>query len=132
MRPAVSRTRGRSARPDGETPRITTFDGLPVEVFTSEISTTASFDTSGRPSAPSATDGCISSALACWWSIALWISVSAPLRITTTLSGSPVETSVCVSPASSISTVANTKITSAIPPAVSAVVRRRAHRLRAT
>ncbi len=45
---------------------------------------------------------------------------------------SPVDTSVVFSPASSISTAANTKTTSAMPPAVSAVVSLRTQRLRAT
>ncbi len=50
--------------------------------------------------------------------------------MTTTASSLPVDTSVDRNPCSSMSTVANTKTTSAMPPAVSAVVRRRAQRLR--
>ena len=50
--------------------------------------------------------------------------------MTTTLSSWPVATSVFSSPAASISTVANTYTTSAMPPAVSAVVSLRAATLR--
>ena len=53
-------------------------------------------------------------------------------RITTTLSQEPVSTSVLRRPSSSISTVAKTYTTSAMPPAVSAVVTLRAPRLRTT
>ena len=52
--------------------------------------------------------------------------------MTRMLSGCPVATSVCLSPASSISTAANTNTTSAMPPAVSAVVSLRGQRLRTT
>jgi hypothetical protein len=51
--------------------------------------------------------------------------------MTTTLRSLPLETMVDFSPASSINTALNTNTTSAIPPAVSTVVRRRTHRLRA-
>ena len=61
----------------------------------------------------------------------LCTSVCELRRMTTTLSSWPVATSVCSSPAASMSTVANTYTTSAMPPAVSAVVSRRATRLRA-
>ena len=61
----------------------------------------------------------------------LCTSVCEPLRITMTLSGWPVAISVSRSPAASISTVANTYTTSAIPPAVRIVVSLRAIRLRA-
>ncbi|MNT30033.1 hypothetical protein D3C72_1658050 [compost metagenome] len=131
MRPVTSRTCGRRSMPGGEMPRITTLDGCPVLVLVSEISTTASREASGRPAPLMATAGCISMMLA--WSrlTELWISVSAPLRISTTLFCSPVVTRVFFRPASSISMVAKTNTTSASPPAVSAVVRRLAHRLRA-
>ncbi|MCY1301314.1 hypothetical protein D9M68_748240 [compost metagenome] len=117
--------------PSGEMPRITTLEGCPVLDLVSEISTTASREAIGWPAPVMATAGCISRMPAWPRSTALWISVSAPLRITTTLSRSPVVTSVFFRPASSISMVAKTKTTSASPPAVSAVVSRRAHRLRA-
>ncbi len=45
---------------------------------------------------------------ACLRSMPLWTSDCAERRITTTLSSCPVSTSVCSSPARSISTVANT------------------------
>jgi len=75
--------------------------------------------------------GRLSTMPACSRSMPLCTSVCEPRRITTTLSSWPVDTSVFCSPAASISTVANTYTTSAMPPAVSAVVRRRASRLRA-
>ena len=74
----------------------------------SVISTTGSFDTAGRPSAPVAMPGSDSTIAACRRSMPLWISVCEPRRITTTLSSLPVATSVRSSPAASISTVANT------------------------
>jgi len=60
------------------------------------------------------------------------ISVTAALRITTTLSSWPVATMVSLMPSLIISTVANTNTTRAMPPAVSTVVTRRTHRLRIT
>src|SRR6476469_7285363 len=63
-------------------------------------------------------------------SIALWTSVCDERRVTTTLSYEPVSTSVLRRPSSSMSTVANTNTTSAIPLAVSKVVSLRVHRLR--
>ncbi|MNL14137.1 hypothetical protein D3C87_1350670 [compost metagenome] len=130
-RPAVMCTCGRSVTPCGDTPRITTLAGEAAPLLVSEISTTASREAMGRPSRFIATAGCISMAAAWSREIALWISVSAPLRINTTLSGSPVVTSVCLRPASSISMAAKTNTTSASPPAVSVVVSRRAQTLRA-
>jgi hypothetical protein len=132
IRPATSRTCGRSRRPDSETPRITTFDGFCAPIFLSEIRMTVSLLMSGRESGPVASAGCVSITFA--WSrvMPLWISVSAPRRIAITLSCSPVPTSVRLRPASSISTVAKTNTTSASPPAVNAVVKRRVQRLRAT
>jgi hypothetical protein len=62
----------------------------------------------------------------------LWISVCAERRMVTTLSGEPVSTRVARRPSVSISTVANTNTTSAMPPAVSVVVMRRVARLRTT
>ncbi len=97
----------------------------------SEFSTTTSLDTSGAPSAPRATCGRLSKSAACSRAMPLCTSVAAPLRIASTLSAEPVATSVCRSPASSISTAANTNTTSAMPPAVSTVVSRRTQRLRA-
>ena len=132
VRPAVSFTCGRSAKPADPTPRITTFEGFCAPRLGSEISTTVSLDTMRRASAPSAIAGFISTTFAWSRPMPLWISVSAPLRIATTLSYSPVVTKVCLRPASSISTAANTNTTSASPPAVSAVVSRRVQRLRTT
>jgi hypothetical protein len=63
--------------------------------------------------------------------MALLISAPAPWRSTITLSGWPVATRVLRMPSLIISTVANTNTTSAMPPAVSSVVTRRTHRLRA-
>src|SRR5258706_8914837 len=58
----------------------------------------------------------------------LCTSVPDERRVTTTLSGDPVSTSVFLRPSCSISTVANTNTTSAMPAAVSAVVSLRAMR----
>jgi hypothetical protein len=93
-------------------------------------STIVSLETMRSPSAPNATSGWLSISAACTRSIALCTSVCAERRITTTLSYDPVSTSVLRSPSSSISTVANTNTTSAMPPAVNTVVSLRAHRLR--
>ena len=131
MRPSTSFTCGRSSRPIGVTPRITTFAGLPVARFGRLMSTTGSLDTIGRPSLDSAILGRLSTMPACSRAIPLCTSVCALRRMTTTLSSCPVATSVFSNPAESISTVANTYTTSAMPPAVSTVVRRRATRLRA-
>ena len=131
-RPAASFTCGRNASPLREVPRMMTLEGFCAPLLRSEMSTISSLETSALPSAPSATARCVSSTLACSRVMPLWTSVSEPLRIATTLSYSPVVTSVCFSPASSISTVAKTNTTSASPPAVSTVVSRRVQRLRAT
>jgi hypothetical protein len=130
-RPSVTRTCGRKTKPCAPAPRMTTLDALPPPRRGSEISTTVSFDTSGMPCASRAMAGWLAAILAMLRSMPLCTSVSAERRVMTTLSYSPVVTSVVRKPSSSISTVANTNTTSASPPAVSAVVRRRAHRLRA-
>ncbi len=93
--------------------------------------TTGSFEMSFLPSAPVAISGSDSTIAAEARSTPLCTSVCELRRMTITLSGCPVATSVSSSPADSISTVANTYTTSAMPPAVSAVVNLRAVRLRA-
>ena len=113
-------------------PRTGTLLRLPVSIFGSELSTTTSLEASGSPWVSRAICGRLSISAACSRVTPLCTSVCAPLRISTTLFGWPVATSVARRPASSISTAANTNTTSAMPPAVSTVVRRRTHRLRAT
>jgi hypothetical protein len=81
MRPATSRTCGRSVTIRADTPRITTLDGLPEPRLSSEISTTVSFDASGCPSAPSATAGWLIDHIGLRAVDALCTSVSASLRI---------------------------------------------------
>jgi hypothetical protein len=108
MRPSTRCTCGRSSSPCDVTPRITTFAGLPVLRLGSVISTTGSFDTSGRPAASSAICGSACTISACARAMPLWTSVCELRRITTTLSSRPVATSVCSSPADSMSTVAKT------------------------
>ena len=132
MRPSMILTCGRSVLPISGRPRTTTLLRLVgSSIFGSEFSTTTSFDTSGWPSAPRATSGEVSISDAWSRNTPLCTSVWLPWRITTTLSGDPVDTSVAFSPASSISTAANTNTTSAMPPAVRPVVSLRTHRLRA-
>ncbi len=132
MRPSAICTCGRSASPCGVTPRMMTFDGAPVSRRGRLMRTTVSFDRSLPPSSPVAMSGSVSTIDADARSMPLCTSVCEPLRITTTLSGWPVAISVSRNPAASISTVANTYTTSAIPPAVRIVVSLRAIRLRAT
>ncbi len=108
IRPSTIFTCGRSSRPAGVAPRITTFDGLPESRFGRLISTTGSFEISFCPSAPVAMSGSVSTIAADWRSTPLCTSVCEPRRMTMTLSGWPVATSVSSSPAASISTVANT------------------------
>ena len=95
------------------------------------MSTTGSFEMSFCPSSPVAMSGSDSTIAADGRSTPLCTSVCEPRRMTMTLSGCPVATSVSSRPAASISTVANTYTTSAMPPAVSTVVSLRAVRLRA-
>ena len=90
------------------TPRITTFAGFALSRFGRLIRTTGSRDTSRLPSAPVAMSGSVSTIAACWRSMPLCTSDCDARRMTTTLSSCPVATSVCSSPAASISTVANT------------------------
>jgi hypothetical protein len=85
-----------------------TFDGLPVSRFGNVMSTTGSLLTSLRPSCPAAISGRLSTIAAWPRSMPLCTSLCDDRRITTTLSGWPVATSVCSSPATSISTVAKT------------------------
>jgi len=74
--------------------------------FGCAIRTTVSFDARTLPPRPSAISGWLSITAACWRSTALWISVPEERRVTTMLSSRPVDTSVSLSPASSISTAA--------------------------
>ncbi len=83
---------------------------------------TGSFDTSFAPAASVAISGRLSITAAWPRSTPLCTSVPAARRITMTLSGWPVATSVERMPSVIISTLANTKTTSAMPPAVSSVV----------
>lgn len=133
-RPATSRTWGRSCSPTGDRPRMMTLEGLAAAPSATrllrEISTTVSFDSMRRPPAPRATWGRLSTMAAGPRSMPLCTSVPEARRVTTTLSGLPVSTRVFFSPASSISTVAKTNTTRAMPPAVRAVVSLRAARLR--
>jgi hypothetical protein len=131
MRPCTSRTCGRSARPSSEVPRTVTLLGLPLPRLGRLFSTTGSRDTIRRPCPSVAMPGRLSMMAACAREMAELISAPAPLRSTITLSGWPVATSVARMPSLIISTVANTYTTSAMPPAVSKVVTRRTHRLRA-
>lgn len=116
--------------PWGPSPRTVTLDTLPLSRLASVISTTTSLEASRTPPAPSATWGCDSTSAAWARSTLLCTSVSEARRITTTLSSAPVCTRARCRPWSSISTAANTNTTSAMPPAVNAVVSLRAHRLR--
>ncbi len=111
-------------------PRMTTLDGLVVPRLFRVISTTSSRAASGPPSAARATWGRLSTSGAWSRSTELSISDLAPCRSTTTLSGEPVSTSVARNPSDSMSMAANTNTTSAMPPTVRAVVRRRASMLR--
>ena len=72
------------------------------------MSTTGSLEMSLSPARPVAMPGSDSTIEADMRSMPLCTSVCEPLRITMTLSGWPVATSVSRSPAASISTVANT------------------------
>ena len=108
IRPSTIVTCGRSASPWAVTPRMTTLEALPEARFGRLISTTGSFDSSLVPSSPVAMSGIDSTIAAETRSMPLCTSVCAPRRITTTLSGWPVATSVSLRPAASISTVANT------------------------
>ena len=86
VRPATMCTWGRRTRPRSPAPRITTFEGLPLPRLGSEISTSTSFETSGRPSRSSATSGCDSTTPACARSTALCTSVPDERRMISTLS----------------------------------------------
>ncbi len=108
IRPSTTRTCGRSASPALEVPRSVTLLGLPLPRLASEFSTTGSVLASGRPSAPIAIIGRLSTIAACSRLIPLLISAPAPLRRTTTLSGRPVATNVSRMPSLIISTVAKT------------------------
>ncbi len=108
IRPSARRTWGRSSIPASVTPRIVTFDGLPVSRLGRLMRTTGSRDTSRVPRDPVAMSGRLSTMPACRRSMPLCTSVCAERRMTTTLSGWPVATSVARRPAASISTVANT------------------------
>jgi hypothetical protein len=110
---------------------MTTFAAFPVERFGRLMRTTGSFEIIRCPSAATAMSGRLSTMPACSRSMPLCTSVCALRRITTTLSSWPVATSVFSRPAASINTVANTYTTSAMPPAVSAVVSLRATMFRA-
>ena len=132
IRPSTIRTWLRSCSPSGERPRTGTLVRCPVPRFLSESSTTTSRDTSVAPSAPRATCGKVSTTAAESRSTPLCTSVSDPLRMTTAFESLPLDTIVAFNPASSISTALKTNTTSAMPPAVSTVVSRRTHRLRAT
>ena len=109
----------------------TTFDGLPVSRLGRLISTTVSFDTSRCRPAPVAISGmrlddrrlrAVDAALH------LGLRAAADHDHVVGLAGGDQR---LPQPASSISTVANTNTTSAMPPAVSTVVSLRVHRLRA-
>ncbi len=129
-RPSVTRKPGRSSNAWGDTPRTTTLL-IPFVVFLKRlITTTTSRDSSGRPSLAGATSGWVSRTLAVPRSIWLTSSEPAARRSTMAFSGEPVSTSVASRPWASIKTPANTNTTSATPPRVRAVVRRRAQRLR--
>ena len=90
------------------------------------ITATGSFEISFAPAPSVAISGLLS--MTCAWSrpTPLWTSDAAALRITITLSGWPVAISVARMPSVIISTLANTKTTSAMPLAVSSVVTFRA------
>ena len=130
MRPLTIFTCGRSRIPVSPTPRINTFEDLSEPLRVREINTTDSFEVNRILLMPYATSGWLSTIAA--WSrlMTLCISVSADLRVTTTLSGDPVSTKVFLRPSSSINTVANTNTTNAMPPAVSSVVSLRVIKLR--
>ena len=117
--------------PRADVPRSVTLLGLPLLRLGSVFSTTGSLLSRRWPSALLAMPGRLSTIAACERAMPLLISAPAPLRSTSRLSGWPVATSVARMPSLIISTVANTKTTSAMPPAVSSVVTRRTHRLRA-
>jgi hypothetical protein len=104
---------------------------VPVARLVSELSTSTSRDTRACPLASRAICGRLSISAACSRDTALCTSVCAPLPMKSTLSAEPLATSVARNPAASISTAANTNTTSAMPPAVSTVVSRLTHRLRA-
>lgn len=89
----------------GPTPRTTTLEGVSLPRRSRLTSTTISLDTRGAPPGPAAISGRVSTVLACWRSTPLTTSLSAPLRVTITFSGSPVATRVLRSPSSSISTL---------------------------
>src|SRR5437660_3700905 len=91
---------------------------------------TSSRDRSARPSAPRATPLSASSTSAVARSTWLESSDVAERLSTITLSGAPVSTRVASRPRASVGTPANTNTTSATPPTVSPVLRRRAQRLR--
>ncbi len=88
--PSMMRTCGRNAWPLSPTPRMMTLDGLSESRLGSVTSTTVSFDTRGKPSAPYATSGWLSTTPACARSTPLCTSVPAERRVTTTLSHDPV------------------------------------------
>ena len=129
-RPASMRTCGRMASEAAEIPRIVTLELEPEPRLRRLISTTTSRAASGRPSGPVAISGWVSATPASARPTTLWTSEAADLRITTTLSGDPESTRVRSSPSASIRMAVKANTTSAMPPAVSAVVRRRARRLR--
>ena len=70
--------------------------------------------------------------IVCAASRGTWLepSLVAPLRMTTRLSGSPADTSICLSPLTSAASSMVAATTSAMPPAVKALVQRRTSRLR--
>jgi len=105
-------------------------DTLPVDFLIRPISTTTSRAAMGEPSASIAISGRVVMVEACTRSMPLCTSVPDPFRKITAFVGKPVDTRVCRSPSASIKVAAKTNTTSAMPPAVKAVVIRRVSRLR--
>ena len=130
MRPSISFTCGLNSSETGETPRMTTFDGLSVPLLGRDMRTTSSFAANALPSRFVATPGQVSSIAACSLVTALCTSETAPLRTTAAFSGEPVSTSVFSNPSASMAMEANTNTTRAMPIAVSAVVSFLVHSVR--
>ena len=118
-------------KPAAVVPRTTMFDGLSGSFglllrFGMLMTATGSLEISFAPSPSVAISGLLS--ITCAWSrpTPLCTSDAEALRITITLSGCPVATSVARMPSVIISTLAKTNTTSAMPLAVSSVVTLRA------
>jgi hypothetical protein len=128
-RPSTIFTLGRNASASSVTPRTVTLETPDVPILSRRMTTRTSPTPTGFFEAPTCS-ACARTRLTCLSSTELTISVSEPLRITTTTSGLAARPSVFEMPSPSMSAHAKTKTTSARPNAAAAVVRLRTTRFR--